>query len=212
MKEGFEITAIRLARVVLQSGPKDALALAKAILEKSEAEDCPPPRDPEAIVDRPKRDPLPVHIRWMVRSDMPEVLAIESDLFEFAWNEEAFVKILRQRNAIGMVCDYDEQIVAYMIYELHKTRFDVRNFGVRRDMQGRTIGRQMADKLKSKLSQERRRKISLEVRETNLDALLFFRSLGFRAVSILRDFYDNCAEDAILMEFALAKCQRAEST
>ena len=28
---------------------------------------------------------LPVHIRWMIRRDMPEVLAIEQDSFEFPW-------------------------------------------------------------------------------------------------------------------------------
>ena len=29
-----------------------------------------------------------VHIRWMIRRDMPEVLAIEEDSFEFPWSEE----------------------------------------------------------------------------------------------------------------------------
>ena len=28
-----------------------------------------------------------VHIRWMIRRDMPEVLAIEAESFEFPWLE-----------------------------------------------------------------------------------------------------------------------------
>ncbi len=28
-----------------------------------------------------------VHIRWMIRRDMPEVLAIEDESFEFPWLE-----------------------------------------------------------------------------------------------------------------------------
>jgi ribosomal-protein-alanine N-acetyltransferase len=41
----------------------------------------------------------------------------------------------------------------------------------------------------------------LEVRESNIDAQLFFRSLGFRAISVLRGFYDDSAEDAYLMQY-----------
>ena len=63
------------------------------------------------------------------------------------------------------------------------------------------IGRSMLDKLVSKLSQDRRNRIMLEVRETNLDAQLFFRHLGFRAISVLRDFYEDTTEDAYLMQY-----------
>ena len=41
----------------------------------------------------------------------------------------------------------------------------------------------------------------LEVRETNLAAQLFFRGQGFRAVSVLREFYDDTPEDAYLMQY-----------
>ena len=42
-----------------------------------------------------------VHIRWMIRRDMPEVLAIEHASFEYPWCEEEFLRVLRQRNCIG---------------------------------------------------------------------------------------------------------------
>ena len=41
----------------------------------------------------------------------------------------------------------------------------------------------------------------LEVRETNLAAQLFFRSLSFRAVNVLHDFYDDTTEDAYVMQY-----------
>jgi ribosomal-protein-alanine N-acetyltransferase len=41
----------------------------------------------------------------------------------------------------------------------------------------------------------------LEIRETNLSAQLFFRDAGFRAISVLRSFYDDTPEDAYLMQF-----------
>lgn len=144
---------------------------------------------------------LPVHIRWMIRRDMPDVLAIEEQCFEFPWHEEDFIRCLRQRNCIGMVAEAGQRVVGFMIYELHKNRLHILNFAVHDEHRRRGVGSQMAKKLMSKLSRERRSRVMLEIRETNLPAQLFFRALGFRAVSVLRHFYDDTPEDAYLMQY-----------
>ncbi len=143
-----------------------------------------------------------VHIRWMIRRDMNEVLEIEYNSFEFPWFEEDFVRCLRQRNCIGMVAEHGERVVGFMIYELHKTKLHILNFAVAPDLRHRGIGTQMVEKLVSKLSNQRRTHINLEVRETNLAAQVFFRANNFRAVSVLRDFYDDSTEDAYVMQYA----------
>ena len=144
---------------------------------------------------------LKVHIRWMIRRDMPEVLAIEQKSFEFPWCENDFLRCLRQRNCIGMVAEHDDQVVGFMIYELHKARLHVLNLAVSSRFRRLGVGAQMIEKLIGKLSSQRRNRILLEVRETNLAAQLFFRSSGFRAVSVLREFYEDTPEDAYLMQF-----------
>jgi len=63
------------------------------------------------------------------------------------------------------------------------------------------VGRSLINKLKSKLSYERRNRITLKVRESNLDAQLFFRAMGFQAVEVLRNHYQECSEDAYLMRY-----------
>lgn len=148
-----------------------------------------------------QRENVRVHIRWMIRRDMPEVLDIEGSCFEFPWSEDDFIRCLRQRNCIGMVADCEDKVVGFMIYELHKTRLHVLNFAVHCDHRRLGIGQRMIDKLVAKLSNQRRNRILLEVRETNLDAQLFFRAQNFRAVSVLRDFYEDTTEDAYLMQY-----------
>jgi ribosomal-protein-alanine N-acetyltransferase len=149
----------------------------------------------------PVKVQTPVHIRWMIRRDMPEVLTIEGQAFEFPWSEDDFVRCLRQRNCIGMVAEHNERVVGFMIYELHKNRLHILNFAVHEQLRRRGIGGQMIRKLISKLSPQRRSRIMLEVRETNLSAQLFFRDVGFRAISLLRDFYEDTTEDAYLMQY-----------
>ena len=125
---------------------------------------------------------LKVQIRWLIRRDMPEVLDIEKQSFEFAWTEEDFLCCLRQRNCIGMVAEYNHRIVGFMIYELHKAKLHVLNFAVDPEFRRQAIGSQMIEKLVDKLSQQRRQEIVLEVRESNLAAQLFFKKMGFKAV------------------------------
>ncbi len=142
-----------------------------------------------------------VHIRWMIRRDMPEVLAIEADSFEFPWLEEDFTRCLRQRNCIGVVAEYEDRVVGFTIYELSKTRIGLLNLATAADFLRRGVATQMLSKLTCKLSAQRRTRIILEVRETNLPAQLFYRSVGFRAVSILREYYVNSPEDAYVMQY-----------
>lgn len=141
------------------------------------------------------------HIRWMIRRDMASVLDIEEKSFEFPWSEEEFVRCLRQRNCIGMVAEQGDAVIGFMIYELHKNRLHLLNFAVAPNCRRLGAGRAMIDKLASKLSGDRRNRIMLEVRETNLEAQLFFRQLGFKAISVLREFYEDTPEDAYLMQY-----------
>ena len=150
-------------------------------------------------------DRLRIQLRWMIRRDMPEVLAIEQEAFEFPWSDEDFTRCIRQRNCIGMVAEVGDSVVAFMIYELHRTRLHVLNFAVRRSHRRLGIGTQMMGKLFAKLSVERRDRILLEVRERNLPAQVFFRSLGYRAITVLKDFYEDSTEDAYLMQFLSAE-------
>ena len=151
----------------------------------------------------PEKTRLAVHARWMIRRDMPEVLAIEHEAFEFPWSDDDFTRCLRQRNCIGMVAEVADSVVAFMVYELHRTRLHLVNFAVARGHRRLGIGTQLMEKLCGKLTAERRSRVVLEVRETNLPAQLFFRGLGFRAISVLKDFYQDTTEDAYLMEYCL---------
>lgn len=160
--------------------------------------------------NRTEKEQIRVHIRWMIRRDMPEVLQTEQESFDHPWTEEDFLRCLRQRNCIGMVAEQGEKVVGFMIYELHKAKLHILNFAVHPDFRRSSVGNQMVAKLISKLSSHRRTRITLEVRETNLYAQLFFRAQGFKAVRVLRDYYDDSGEDAFLMQYQLVDEMAAE--
>jgi ribosomal-protein-alanine N-acetyltransferase len=155
---------------------------------------------------KPKKlEPVPVHIRWMIRRDMEEVMAIENHKLRDPWQEEDFLKCLRQRNCIGMVAETKDGLQSepyvrgFMVYCLEKNRLEVLNMAVHRNWKHRDIGTAMMDKLKSKLSSHRRTSIHWQVSETNLAGQLFLKSQGFRATKVIRDEY----EDLFYMVFNL---------
>ncbi len=152
---------------------------------------------------RTETEQLRVHIRWMIRRDMAEVLQIDQESFAYPWSEEDFLRCLRQRNCIGMVAEQGEKVVGFMIYELHKTKLHILNFAVHPLYRRRGVGAQMVAKLISKLSSHRRTRITLEVRETNLPGQLFFKTQGFVALKVLRAYYDDTGEDAYLMQYRI---------
>ncbi len=166
--------------------------------------------------DRPRPIQRPVanrrndstHLRWMVLRDIPEVSAIEKACFEFSWTEEEFLKCLKQRNCVGMVAERNDVIIGFMIYEMSKNRINLLNLGIQPALRGQNVGRQLIQKLAGKLTGERRNRITCEIRERNLNAQLFLRALGFRAVGILRNFYEETQEDAYVMEYRVAEERR----
>ena len=146
----------------------------------------------------------PPQIRWLIRRDMPEVMEIERRSYQFPWTEEEFLVCLRQRNCIGTVYDSPQNLIhGFMIYELHKSTLRLLNLAVAPEVRQTGVGRAMVQRLIDKLSDQKRRFIEAEVRETNLKAQLFFSAAGFRAVKTLRNHYEETSEDAILFRYSL---------
>lgn len=123
-----------------------------------------------------------VHIRWMIRRDMRQIMQIGNAL---GWTEEQFIEQLRQRNCIGMVAERFESILGYMIYELHEDEIELVNMAVHPEHRRCRIGSQMLTKLKRKLATHRRRKLVSAVSDANLPAHLLLQFNDFKPLPIV---------------------------
>lgn len=140
------------------------------------------------------------HMRWLIRRDLPEVLEIESKAYAFPWTEDDFIRYLRQRHCIGMVlelacarCDdrcNHSLVIGFMVYALCETRIHVVSLAVHPERQRQGYGRLMADRLKDKLSPQRRTRLTTLVAEPNLTGQLFWRAMGLRAVGVVANEWD----------------------
>lgn len=146
------------------------------------------------------------HLRWIIRRDVPECMDIDQLCFPNPWGESDFVECQTQRNCIGMCAeDADDRIVGFMYYELYPKRLHLLNFAVLPAMQRKGVGTAMVAKLLAKLNQQRRTRIELGIRESNLDGQLFFKAMGFKAFKVVRDAFSDTDESAYLMRYQLKK-------
>lgn len=142
-------------------------------------------------------------IRWLIRRDLEDVLAIERMCFPDPWTEAIFMATLRGQNVIGRVAERNGMVVGFVIYGLSKTNLEVINLAVLPDCQRDGIGEAIISRLKAGLAQQRRKTMEVVIRETNLDGQLFFRAMGFQAKRILRGQYLNSDEDSYQMIFQI---------
>ena len=141
------------------------------------------------------------YIRWMIRSDLDAVVAIEKESSEYPWSKEEFRIALRQTPCIAMVAERNEEVVGYVLYERTRHRLTVLNLAVRERSRRLGVGSEIIQKLKDKIDFHRRMTIELDIRESNLGAQLFARSNGLRCNHILANWYTQPDEAAYRFEF-----------
>lgn len=144
-----------------------------------------------------------VQVRWMIRRDFREILEIENGSFEFPWCEEDFLFHLRKTKTIGMVAECRERVLGFVVYELMPHEIIVHNIAVSPLSRRLGIGRQISEWLVGKLDHHRRDRLLLNVRESNLNAQLFFKRMGFMAKSVIHGLYEDTNEDAYRFAYEL---------
>ena len=131
---------------------------------------------------------MDVHIRWMIRKDMPEVIAIDEDCFWNPWDEKEWLAIARERATITHIAEYCDQVIGVMVVTLFKTKIELVKIMVKPGFQRQLVGDLLIAKLRGKMNPTRNR-ITTVVPDDNLGAHLFLRAMGFKATGIEDDFY-----------------------
>lgn len=149
-------------------------------------------------------------IRYTFNRDINQIVEIEQACFEFPWSKNEFVKLNQPyidgiKNAtIGIVAEWQEKIIGYLYYTEESIRYRIINIAVHPDFRRQKVFTILMDKVLSNASRKQKMRVVVAIRETNLFAQLAFKSLGFKAVKILKNFYDvtdEHQEDAYAMRY-----------
>jgi len=138
-------------------------------------------------------------IEWMIRDKLQKVLVIESLCSEFPWDEKKFIDTLRTREYTGYVAIVDGLTVGFMVIRTDQPNIGIIKMAVQRSHQRLGVGRRMIEYIKQKYKKGWRSHIVIDVRESNLGAQLFFKSIGFRCELIVQGGFKDTGEPVYRM-------------
>lgn len=139
-------------------------------------------------------------IRRMTEYDLPAILAVESQSYEFPWSEGVFYDCL-QFGYSSWVVEIDQKIVAYCVMSLAVQECHILNLCVQPGLQSRGIGRRLLESMLEIAVEQKADTAFLEVRPTNMRAISLYFSLGFNEIGVRKAYYPALfgREDAIIL-------------
>lgn len=143
---------------------------------------------------------IQVTFKEMRLDHLDEVLAIENDSFPTPWLRHAFVyEILHNNVADYVVALNNEKVVGYCGMWIIVDEAHITNLAVRHDLRNKKIGSLLMKEMMRRAAQNGVKKMTLEVRPSNLAARHLYEKLGFKQFGLRRCYYMDNNEDAIIM-------------
>lgn len=151
--------------------------------------------------------PLTVTTAPMTAADLEAVIGIEESSFEQPWSEQSFrTELVKNDLAYYLVARVGERVAGYggiwvIINEAHLT-----TLAVERAFRRRGVATAMLQALIDKAVGKGARRITLEVRPSNLAARSLYKKFGFTARGVRKNYYID--EDGLIMYKSLASRSR----
>jgi len=143
-------------------------------------------------------------LRPMETNDLDQVLEIETESFVEPWTRQNFEQEIESPSASEMmVALLEKKVVGYSVTWYLEHEVHLANVAVRKSCRARGIGRALVEEVLDRARSEGAAQIVLEVRESNVEAIKLYETLGFRTVGLKRNYYKKENEDAILMRCLL---------
>jgi [ribosomal protein S18]-alanine N-acetyltransferase len=136
----------------------------------------------------------------MTEADVPAVILVENQIYEFPWTDRNFLDSLRA--GYHMHCMWlDEQLAGYIVMMQVVDEYHLLNISIRADLQGLGHGKHL---LLWGIGQARLAGAAgmlLEVRPSNLTAKNLYEKEGFKLIGARKNYYPAHAgrEDALVM-------------
>jgi ribosomal-protein-alanine N-acetyltransferase len=162
-----------------------------------------------SAIQQPRIEPTNPAVMELARmrlEDLPEVLAIENDVYPYPWTRGNFLDSMYSGYETWVLREPSGMLAGYFLLMCAVDEAHLLNISVRRDLHGKGVGRKQLDKVMALAREKGMQSVLLEVRPSNLRALAMYERYGFSRIGIRRGYYpadEGRREDAIVMRFVL---------
>lgn len=158
----------------------------------------------------PNQDTLPIVIEPMRVRDIGGVLEVEKLSFTTPWSRAAFMsELLSNERAYYLVAKNAArrgplpwntgQVIGYIGVWILYEEGHITNVAVHPDYRHQGIGRRLMETVTAVCAAKGVKRMTLEVRQSNIIAQRLYRDLGFVSAGIRPGYYQDNNEDALIM-------------
>ncbi|MEA4921378.1 MAG: ribosomal protein S18-alanine N-acetyltransferase [Clostridiaceae bacterium] len=151
-----------------------------------------------------KQKPEKIEFRYgLGENDIPQLMEIENTCFSDPWSEATFRSEISSPYSFYVAALEKERVVGYIGGMILYENCDITNVAVLPDMRRRGIATGMLEIFLEGCRTKGAERAMLEVRESNVEAIRLYEGFGFRSYGRRVEYYENPAEDAVLMVVSL---------
>lgn len=147
-------------------------------------------------------------VRWMIRRDFDRVMQMERESYPEPWTESEMMDYVTSKTRIGMVACMGDLVVGSMLYDRQPNHFHIDAVTVDQDYRREGVGSAMLRYLAKRVGHNGKQYCATVIRETNLEALRFFRASGFVATELVHRPWDDCSEDGYRLVYERSNVKR----
>lgn len=138
-------------------------------------------------------------------SELGSVAGLEVISFPDPWSEKSLAETFAQNHALILTGWHNGELAGYVIFYHVLDEGEIARIAVDPSLRRLGTATQLMDELEKYCEQNNILKIMLDVRESNLPAISFYKKCGFLEDGIRKKFYENPEESAVLMSKELGK-------
>ena len=141
-------------------------------------------------------------VSLMSIDDLKEAYKIECEVNPSPWKYETFLSSFEVGHK-GLICKHDSEIIGFIIFSPINPEAHILSISVTKKIQSKGVGSLLLQSMLDQCAAMNYKKIFLEVRTSNLQAINFYQKFGFSKDAIRDSYYTNNSEDALLMSLLI---------
>ena len=144
---------------------------------------------------------MSITIRTAVLTDVSDIEHIAEESGLSPWARQGYLDEIERPDSIFLTAETPDCLVSGFVVGrfVPGPEAEIYNIAVAKQLRRRGLGRELLAEFISRCKAKRVEKIWLEVRQSNVNAVSFYKKLGFIKISVRPGFYNAPVEDAVIM-------------
>ena len=138
-------------------------------------------------------------IRLMTNDDLDEAFEIQNSSIVHPWTYEMFSDDFHGDKSLYYVSDEEGVITSYVAYQVVLDEATIMSVATKDEFRKKGFAQKLLNETFEKLKEKEIKKVFLEVRSKNTNAISLYEKNNFKQMSVRYNYYKDPLDDAIIM-------------